>query len=415
MPRDSVSIIVTDVLGAKNFSILNVLIEKNIFKIKLQKVDRIQQTSISQGKPQLLIENQKNALNKIKAYFEQNEIVLLHGITSSGKTEIYIHLIKEAVDRGKQVLYLLPEIALTIQIITRLKAVFGNSVGVYHSKFSDSERVEIWNNLLDYTSNKSYKIILGVRSSVFLPFKNLGLIIIDEEHENTYKQHDPAPRYNARDSAIYMARLFNANVLLGTATPSFDVYYNASNEKYKLVELNQRFLNLKLPEIEVVDTKKARKKKQLKSHFTNILLEHIELALKKNEQVILFQNRRGFSPYIECTSCGWIPKCKQCDVSLTYHKHFNNLACHYCGYTINMVTVCPQCSSSDVFTRGFGTEKIEDEISIFFPEAKVARMDLDSTRKKHSYFKLLNDFENHNIDILIGTQMVSKGDRKSVV
>ncbi len=393
----------------RNYGILNTLTDKNIFELTYENVDRIKNLSPELIKPKVLIDNQKSALEQIKDQFRNNDVALLHGITSSGKTEIYIHLIKETINQGKQVLYLLPEIALTTQIINRLRAVFGNNVGVYHSKFSDSERVEIWNNLLDDKSGKSYKIILGVRSSVFLPFKNIGIIIIDEEHENTYKQQDPAPRYNARDTAIYLARLHKAKVLLGTATPSFDVYFNCKNRKYSLVELKQRFLNIELPEIIVSNTKEAYKRKQLKSHFTNTLLDHIEHALKNNEQIILFQNRRGFSPYIECTTCGWIPKCNQCDVSLTYHKHFNNLTCHYCGYTVNMVAVCPQCSSTEVFTRGFGTEKIEDEISIFFPDAKVTRMDLDSTRKKHSYYKIMSDFENHSIDILIGTQMVTKG------
>ncbi|MCK5169467.1 MAG: primosomal protein N', partial [Bacteroidales bacterium] len=362
-----------------NSALIKSLIDKNVLTEYDKTVSRLNESSTIQTEIKDLSEAQQKAHDETLEQFKEKDVVLLHGITSSGKTEIYIYLIKEYLKKGKQILYLLPEIALTTQIINRLKDVFGDIVGVYHSKFSDSERVEIWNNLLENDKDKSYRIILGVRSSVFLPFQELGLLIVDEEHENTYKQYDPAPRYNARDSAIYLANLYGASTVLGTATPSFDVYFNALNKKYKLIELNQRFLDIQLPEIILADTRMAYKKRQMKSHFTNLLLDHIEEALNKEEQVILFQNRRGFSPYIECTACGWIPKCNQCDVSLTYHKHFNNLTCHYCGYTINMVSICKDCGSSEVFTRGFGTEKIEDEISIFFPNARISRLDLDST------------------------------------
>jgi len=394
---------------SKNYAPLKALIEKKVFELIYKKLDQIEYTTGKLFDPKKLNKDQSIAIKQIKSQFEKHNVVLLHGITSSGKTEIYIHLIKEQLKKGKQVLYLLPEIALTTQIINRLKKVFGNIVGIYHSKFSDSERVEIWNKMISEDNNNSYRVILGVRSSVFLPFKNLGLIIIDEEHENTYKQFNPAPRYHARDAAIYLAGLFKAKTLLGTATPSYEAIYNCKSNKYGYIELNSRFLDLQLPEIIISDIKQASRKKQMRSHFSDLLLNNIGEALENNEQIILFQNRRGFSPFIECTDCGWVPKCKQCDVSLTYHKHFNNLSCHYCGYTINMVSVCPHCGSSEIYTRGFGTEKIENEISIFFPNAKISRMDLDSTRKKQAYFNILRDFENHEVDILIGTQMVTKG------
>jgi primosomal protein N' (replication factor Y) len=313
------------------------------------------------------------------------------------------------MDQGKQVLYLLPEIALTAQIINRLKSIFGNRVGVYHSKFNDGERVEVYQNVLKRTKENHYDIILGVRSSLFLPFSNLGLIIIDEEHENTYKQYDPAPRYNARDTAIVLAQIHQAKVLLGTATPSIESYFNAKTDKYGLVELNSRFQEIKLPEIILSDTLKARKKKQMKSHFSPVLLDNIKESLENNEQIILFQNRRGFAPFLECETCGWIPYCTHCDVSMTYHKQHNELVCHYCGYTIKNPKVCKACGNATLSTRGFGTEKIEDEIKIFFPEAKVKRMDLDSTRSKYAYEKIIAGFEQGEIDILIGTQMVSKG------
>ncbi|MBE9469578.1 MAG: primosomal protein N' [Bacteroidetes bacterium] len=385
------------------------LIKKNIFAEHEKEVSRIINGDKATSEKNDLNTYQQKALKEIKENFETKDVVLLQGVTSSGKTEIYIHLINETIKAGRQVLYLLPEIALTTQIINRLKKVFGEKIGVYHSKFTDFERVEIWNNILNKDSEKKYDIILGVRSSIFLPFSNLGLIIIDEEHENTYKQFDPAPRYNARDAAIVLAKLHNAKTLLGTATPSIETFYNTKNNKFGFVELTHRYKDMEMPEIIVADIHKATLRKQMNSMFTPTLLENIQLALDNKEQIILFQNRRGFSPYLQCETCGWIPHCKNCDVSLTYHKHSNNLVCHYCGYTTKITNTCEACGSSTIQTKGFGTEKIEDEMSIFFPDAKVARMDLDTTRSKNAYQKIIQNFENHNIDILIGTQMISKG------
>jgi primosomal protein N' (replication factor Y) len=389
---------------------LTALVKKNILEITRTEISRLTDLSVS-GKPKDLNEKQTMAYLKIKDEFEKKDIVLLHGVTSSGKTEIYIRLIGEILTAGKQVLYLLPEIALTTQIIHRLKHVFGNKIGVYHSKFSDSERVEVYQNLSGHRKDGSpeYQVILGVRSSVFLPFSNLGLVIIDEEHENTYKQYDPAPRYNARDAAIVLAGMHKGKVLLGTATPSFESYLNALNKKYGLVELFDRYLDIQLPEIMVVNVREARRKKLMKTIFSPLLLDLIKITLENKEQVILFQNRRGFSPYLECNSCGTIPYCKNCDVSLTYHKNNNRLTCHYCGYNTSNTGNCSACGSNNMQTRGFGTEKVEDEIGLLFPEAKLARMDLDTTRTRKSYEKIIEDFENRKVDILIGTQMVSKG------
>lgn len=398
-------------------AILKALTVKNILKEIEVDISRLSDVPTDITEKKQLNENQQKAFTEINTAFKQKNVVLLHGVTSSGKTEIYIHLIEDALKNKKQVLYLLPEIALTSQIILRLKAVFGKKVGVYHSKFSDAERVEIWNNLID-AKEESYQIILGVRSSIFLPFANLGLIIIDEEHENTYKQFDPSPRYNARDLAVVLAVIHKAKVLLGTATPSIESYYNAKTGRYALVELFQRHKNIKLPKIMVADLKKAHNKKQMLSHFTPMLIDNIEEALNNNEQIILFQNRRGFSPFLECTECGWVPKCKWCDVSLTYHKKINKLICHYCGYSIDSVYRCSVCHQPAMETKGFGTEKVEDEIAIIFPEAKVARLDIDTSRGKYGHEVIINDFQEHNIDILIGTQMVSKGldfDHVSVV
>jgi primosomal protein N' (replication factor Y) len=352
---------------------------------------------------------QLNALNQIKSSFESKAVTLLHGYTASGKTELYIQLIDEQIKLGKQVLYLLPEIALTAQIINRLKAAFGEKVGIYHSKFSDSDRVKVWKGLIDETTQQRYQVILGVRSSVFLPFEDLGLIIIDEEHENTYKQFDPAPRYNARDSAIVLAQMHGAKVLLGTATPSVESYYNAETGKYGLVELFERYTNVQLPEISVVNTEDAKVRRQMKSHFHPVLIESIKTAMDEGEQVILFQNRRGFSPYFQCSVCQTIPKCKHCDVSLTYHKNLGHLVCHYCGYSTSKITTCEACGSNSMEMRGFGTEKVEDELALFFPGRRIARMDLDSTRSRKAYEELISDFENHKLDILVGTQMVTKG------
>jgi len=348
-------------------------------------------------------------------------VVLLHGVTGSGKTEVYIHLIKKMLEEGKQVLYLLPEIALTTQIITRLTRVFGESVGVYHSKFSDAQRTEVYNRMLggDYGGSSScYKLILGVRSSVFLPFTNLGLVIVDEEHENTYKQYDPAPRYHARDTAMVLAASFGAKVLLGTATPSVETYYNAKSGKYGLVELLTRHSEVELPKAELANILRARKMKQMSAMFSPQLLGAIEHAIEKKEQVILFQNRRGFSPYVECMECAHIPKCQNCDVSLTYHKVGNQLVCHYCGFTTKVPERCPACHSTDIKTRGFGTEKIEEELQLLYPELRISRMDLDTTRSRNSYEQIISDFEEHKVDVLVGTQMVTKGldfDKVSVV
>jgi primosomal protein N' (replication factor Y) len=396
-------------------SIFNGLLEKGIFEVYHQEIGRLDKTEMSLSEMNGLNESQQEALQSVLESFKQKNVCLLHGVTSSGKTEIYIHLIQEALRQGKQVLYLLPEIALTTQITERLKRVFGNRLGVYHSKFPDAERVEIWQKQL---GEKEYDVILGVRSSIFLPFKRLGLIIVDEEHENTYKQQDPAPRYHARSSAIMLASMYGAKVLLGTATPSVESYFNATNGKYGLVELKERFKDIQLPHIECVDIKELAHQKRMQGPFSPMLVKEIRQALDKKEQVILFQNRRGFAPMIECHTCGWVPKCKNCDVSLTYHKGLNVLTCHYCGYTYPVPRSCPACGGVELQHKGFGTERIEDDIKLIFPEARVARMDLDTTRTRSAYEKIIADFEGGKTDILIGTQMVSKGldfDRVSIV
>ncbi len=352
---------------------------------------------------------QQQALQEIRDSFIKTDVVLLHGVTSSGKTEIYIQLINETLKQGKQVLYLLPEIALTAQIMYRLQSAFGQEVAVYHSKFSDKEREETWKKLLDPGPGEQIRIVLGARSSIFLPLSNAGLIIVDEEHENTYKQFDPAPRYHARDTAIMLARFHGARVVLGTATPSVETYYNCRSGKYSLVELTDRFGDVELPEIQVVNTRELKRKKRMQSHFSPALLEAITQALNNHEQIILFQNRRGFSLFIECGECGEIPRCRYCDVSLTYHKISNRLTCHYCSCGIPVPNICAVCGSPALKMQGFGTEKIEEEIARYFPEARVARMDLDSTRRRKSYEQIIARFELHESDILVGTQMVSKG------
>lgn len=358
---------------------------------------------------------QQDAYNGILMQMMKKNVVLLHGVTSSGKTEIYIHLIRKAIEEHKQVLYLLPEIALTVQIMERLHRVFGDRLGIYHSKYSDAERVEIWQKQL---SDHPYDVILGARSAVFLPFKNLGLVIIDEEHETSFKQQDPAPRYHARSAAIVLAKMYGAKTLLGTATPSMESYYNAQQGKYGLVELKTRYKGIQLPEIQVVDVKDLRRRKMMSGPFSPQLLAAVREALKNGQQAILFQNRRGFAPMVECKVCGWVPKCKNCDVSLTLHKSINLLTCHYCGYTYPVPTECPNCGSTEIIGRGFGTEKIEDQIAEIFPEAKIARMDLDTTRTRNAYERLIADFSEGRTNLLIGTQMVSKGldfDKVSVV
>ena len=354
-----------------------------------------------------LNEAQTEAYNHILVQMMGHPVTLLHGVTSSGKTEIYIHLIQKAINEHKQVLYLLPEIALTVQITERLKAVFGNRLGIYHSKYSDAERVEIWKKQL---SSNPYDVILGARSAVFLPFHRLGLVIIDEEHEQSFKQQDPAPRYHARSAAIVLAQMYaGAKTLLGTATPSMESYYNAKQGKYGFVELSRRYKDIQLPSIEVVDMKDLYRRKMVSGPFSPRLLSAVRGALERGEQAILFQNRRGFAPMIECRQCGWVPKCPNCDISLTYHKSMNYLSCHYCGYTMKVPEVCPCCESKDIRGRGYGTEKIEDEIRSIFPEARIARMDLDTTHTRNAYERLINDFSTGKNNLLIGTQMVTKG------
>ena len=388
-------------------AVLSGLIERGALETYLKEIGRLDVSVIQTSEQYILNENQQAAYKEVEKQFIEKQVVLLHGVTSSGKTEMYIKMISKVLSEGKQVLYLVPEIALTTQLTSRLKRVFGNRLGVYHSKFSDAERVEIWNNVLN---DKTYDVIIGVRSSVFLPFRQLGLVIVDEEHESSYKQFDPAPRYNARNAAIMLAHMHGAKTLLGTATPAIETYYNALSGKYGLVELNQRHEEMAMPEILVVDTKEAYRKKEMESLFTPLLIEKIGNALHNHEQVILFQNRRGYAPYIECKACAYVPHCKNCDVSLTVHKIFNTLTCHYCGYTESIPTICPKCGTpGSLSTKGFGTEKIEDEIKLIFPDARVSRMDLDTTRSKKSYDKIISDFEQLKVDILIGTQMVSKG------
>jgi primosomal protein N' (replication factor Y) (superfamily II helicase) len=392
-------------------AILNELVAKKILKTFQQQVSRIEQKIPEQVDLNLLNKYQQQALEEIKTCFEKNQVTLIHGITASGKTEIYIHLIDEVLKQGKQALYLLPEIALTTQIIERLKHVFGTKVGIYHSRLNSQERVEIWKKVLQFQTNpkEGYQVVLGARSALFLPFFNLGLVIVDEEHENSFKQFDPAPRYHARDMAVVLGKQNEAAVLLGSATPSYESFYNALTGKYGLVNLTQRHSNMELPEIIVADLKRAWKKKQMKSVLTPELFNLMEDALNNREQVILFQNRRGYSPFVQCFTCGWIPKCKNCDVSLTYHKYKKRLSCHYCGYSIAMPSECPECGSSEIKSRGFGTEKIENELKSLFPGKRIERMDLDTTRSKNAFGKIIHNLESRKTDILIGTQMVTKG------
>lgn len=388
---------------------LEALVKKGILKKTYKEISRLQVHSTQLHPLKKLSNIQLEKFEEIKKKFKTNNSILFHGVTSSGKTEIYAHLILEEIKKGKQVLYLLPEIGLTTQIISRLKKYFGGKIAVYHSRYNDSERAETWKNLSGKSTDDNCQIILGVRSSIFLPFQNLGLVIIDEEHESSYKQHDPAPRYHARDAALYLAHLHQAKTLLGTATPSLESYYNVEIGKYALVELNDRHGKVKLPLSELANTRDAYRKKRMVSHFTPELYTSMSEALSQNKQIILFQNRRGWSPYIQCNECGWIPSCKHCDVNLTFHKYSNDLNCHYCGYSISSPNSCPECDSTNIRTRGFGTEKIEEETRLVFPEAKVVRMDYDTTRTKRAYHKIISDFEMRRNDILIGTQMISKG------
>lgn len=388
-------------------AVCNALVDRGVLETYLYETGRLSHSGVSDViglSP--LSEAQQKAFEGVEEAFAEHPVCLLHGVTSSGKTEVYIHMIRKMAEAGKQVLYLVPEIALTTQLTERLYRVFGSRMGVYHSKFPDAERVEIWQKQL---SDAPYDIILGVRSSVFLPFRNLGLVIVDEEHEQSYKQQDPAPRYHARNAAIVLAGMYGAHTLLGTATPALETYYNACVHKYGMVRLNERFGNVELPAVEVVDIKELQHKRRMTGPFSPLLLREIRLALENKEQVILFQNRRGYAPMIECHTCGWVPKCTNCDVSLTYHKALNLMTCHYCGYTCHVPPKCPSCEGTELARRGFGTEKIEDEIHLLFPEASVARMDLDTTRTRSAYERILSDFQEGRTDILIGTQMVTKG------
>ena len=383
------------------------LVKRGILEIYQKEIGRLNTDGeFTPQNAKLLNEAQQEAYNQVLMQFMKKNVVLLHGVTSSGKTEIYIHLILKALQDHKQVLFLLPEIALTVQIMERLQRVFGSRLGIYHSKYSDAERVEIWKKQV---SACPYDIIIGARSAALLPFKNLGLVIIDEEHETSYKQQDPAPRYHARSAAIMLASMYGAKTLLGSATPCMETYTNAKNGKFGYVRLDKRYKDIALPKIEVVDVKDMTRRKMMKGPFSPRLLEAIQESLDNNKQVILFQNRRGFVPIVECQDCGWIPKCEHCDVSLTMHKNINLLTCHYCGYTYAIPKVCPKCGGTHLRGRGFGTEKIEDQIMELFPEAKVARMDLDTTRTKNAYARIIEDFAYGKTNVLIGTQMITKG------
>lgn len=388
-------------------SVINTLIDKGILEEYFIQKDRIEFNGADSSEIKKLNAVQSEALSKIKESFKTKEISLLHGVTSSGKTEIYVQLIEEILQQGKQVLYMLPEIALTTQLITRLQQYFGEKISVYHSRYSLSERVEVWNNVL--RNKPKAQIIIGARSSLFLPFSNLGLLIVDEEHEPSFKQFAPSPRYNGRDSAIILANFYKAKVLLGSATPSLESYFNAKNDRYGLITLKKRFGNVLMPEMELVDIKDKQRKKLMTGHFSDRLLEEINLSLKNNEQVILFQNRRGYSPVIECTTCGVSPQCPNCDVSLTYHQYKNQLRCHYCGYNVPKMISCIACGSETLDNKGFGTEQIELELKELFPQHKIARMDQDTTKRKNAHAKIIEAVEHQEIDILVGTQMLAKG------
>ena len=410
-PPEHIAEIACDELqNAANTSdaVLRQLIQRNFLKLYHREVGRLNTSGeYHPERIQPLSPAQKAAEDSINAQFDKKNVVLLHGVTSSGKTEIYIHLIKKAIDEGKQVLYLLPEIALTVQMTRRLHNVFGSRLGIYHSRYSDAERVEIWKKQL---SAEPYDVILGARSAIFLPFTRLGLVIVDEEHETSFKQQDPAPRYHARSTAIMLARMYEgAKVLLGTATPSMESYHNACTGKYGYVQLTTRYKDVAMPEIRVVDTKDLYRRKMMRGAFSPDLLEAMRTALRNKKQVLLFQNRRGFAPMVECKVCGWVPKCKNCDVSLTYHRSMNLLTCHYCGYTYPVPKQCPNCESTELLGRGYGTEKIEDRVRELFPEARIARMDLDTTRSAGAYGRIIDDFSCGRTDILIGTQMITKG------
>ncbi len=396
-------------------AVLNGLLDREVLVAYKKEIGRLDLSEIDTEKEHPLNSFQQEAMDSITKQFHEKDTVLLHGVTSSGKTEIYIHLIKQALEEKKQVLYLVPEIALTTQLTSRLKRIFGNKLAVFHSRFSDAERVEIWENIL---LDKGYEIVIGARSSLFMPFRKLGLVIVDEEHEGSYKQYNPSPRYHARNAAIVLAQMHGAKVLLGSATPSIESYYNAMSGKFGLVELTQRYQDLELPQVILSDVKEARRKKEMQGLFSPILIERMKQALSRNEQVILFQNRRGYAPFIECKACSYIPKCKNCDVSLTVHRYLKKLTCHYCGYTENEPTVCPVCNTPKLEHQGFGTEKVTEELLQLFPEVKASRMDYDTTRSKKAYETIIREFESGKVDILVGTQMVTKGldfDRVSLV
>ncbi|RTY66684.1 primosomal protein N' [Flavobacterium sp. LS1P28] len=388
-------------------AIVKALIEKEIFEDYFLQEDRVHFNGKIRDEELQLSQAQQAAFEEIKDRFILKEVCLLHGVTSSGKTEIYIKLIEEYLATGKQILYLLPEIALTTQLVGRLRSYFGNKVAVFHSKYNNNERIEVWNQVLQ--NSEKAQVVIGARSALFLPFHNLGFIIVDEEHEQTFKQADPAPRYHARDAAIVLAHSHKAKVLLGSATPSIETYFNAKSDKFGLVEISERFGNVRMPNIELVDLKDKYFRKKMTGHFSDVLIEEITNALSLGEQVILFQNRRGYSPVIECITCGHVPQCQQCDVSLTYHKHKNQLRCHYCGYTMAKPTHCHECSSVDLTTKGFGTEQIEQELLSIFPNSKIGRMDQDTTRGKFGFEKIIDSFKNREMDILVGTQMLAKG------
>ncbi len=386
-------------------AVLKTMVKNGIFHEVDEQVSRLGEYTGQLLDDLVLNEAQQKALTEIQTHWKEKQVVLLHGVTGSGKTEIYIECIKEAVEQGKQVLYLLPEIALTAQIIARLKRRFGSAVGIYHSKFNQHERVEIWQQVL----NGTCRIMLGARSAVFLPFNQLGLVIVDEEHDASYKQYEPNPRYHGRDTAIYLARIHGAKTILGTATPSIESYYHAKQQKYGLVELVGRYAEIEMPEVRIVDVKAEEAGKQMQSHFSSVLKSEIQLTLDQKEQVILFQNRRGYAPFLLCEACGWTPQCVNCDVNMVYHKYANELKCHYCNYTHQPYATCPACGSARIVIKGFGTERIEDDLHYIFPDARTARLDLDTVRTKHGHEKIVKAFEEGGIDILTGTQMVTKG------
>ena len=387
-------------------SIIKTLIDKSIFEEYFIQTDRINYSN-NIRELKVLSQVQSTALTQIKTEFETKSVVLFHGVTSSGKTEVYVKLIEEALQKGEQILYLLPEIALTTQLVNRLKTYFGDKVAVFHSKYTLNERVEVYNNVLN--NSESAQVILGARSSIFLPFNKLGLIIVDEEHEQSYKQFDPAPRYHARDAAVVLAHQFNAKILLGSATPSLESFNNAKQNKYGLVTLNKRYNNVLMPEVELIDVKDKHKRKLMKGHFSDRLILEMQETLAQGLQIILFQNRRGFAPIVECTTCGEAPQCPNCDVSLTYHQYRKQLRCHYCSYTMAMLEKCMACKSPSLDAKGFGTEQIEEEVKLLFPNYKVARMDLDTTRGKYGYEKIITAFEQQEVQILVGTKMLTKG------